>query len=100
MEKLYPLTAAQNMHYQWIRQYHTQQVSGISIVAAIQLELDFALLKRCINEETKRYECLNLRFTKPDESGQIRQYLKRKVIRNTKILSLSSMSFEEADHGL
>ena len=100
MEKLYPLTAAQNMHYQWIRQYHTQQVSGISIVAAIQLELDFALLKRCINEETKRYECLNLRFTKPDESGQIRQYLKRKVIRNTKILNLSSISFEEADNAL
>ncbi len=97
MEKLYPLTAAQNMHYQWIRQYHTQQVSGVSIVAAVQLELDFALLKQCINEETKRYQCLNLRFTKPDSDGQIRQYLKRKVMRNIKVLNLSNMSFEEAD---
>ena len=55
METVYPLTAAQNMHYQWIRQYHTQQVSGVSIVAAVKLDLDFKLLNKCINEETKRY---------------------------------------------
>lgn len=100
MEKLYPLTAAQNMHYNWIRQYHTQQVSGVSIVCAVQLDLDFTLLHKCINEETKRYECLNLRFTAPDEKGEIRQYLKRKVLRNIKILNLSSMTFEEADNAL
>ncbi|WP_022779845.1 condensation domain-containing protein [Butyrivibrio sp. AE3009] len=100
MEKLYPLTAAQNMHYNWIRQYHTQQVSGLSIVAAVQLELDFGLLHKCINEETKRYDCLNLRFTEPDENGEIRQYFKRKVLKNIKILNLSSMSLEEADNVL
>ncbi len=100
MEKLYPLTAAQNMHYNWIRQYHTQQVSGVSIVAAVQLDVDFGLLHKCINEETKRYGCLNLRFTKPDENGEIKQYFKRKVIKNIKILNLSSMSFEMADNVL
>ena len=97
MEKLYPLTAAQNMHYQWIRSYHTQQVSGVSIVAAVKLDLDFKLLNKCINEETKRYGCLNLRFTAPDKNGEIRQYLKRKVQRNIKILNLSDMSFEKAE---
>ncbi len=97
METLYPLTAAQNMHYQWIRQYHTQQVSGVSIVAAVKLDLDFKLLNKCINEETKRYGCLNLRFTKPDENGQIMQYFKRKVLKDIKILNLSEMSFAEAE---
>ncbi|MCR5557458.1 MAG: chromosome condensation protein [Butyrivibrio sp.] len=97
METLYPLTAAQNMHYQWIRRYHTQQVSGVSIVAAVKLDLDFKLLNKCINEETKRYGCLNLRFTAPDKDGEIKQYLKRKTQRNIKILNMSDMSFEEAN---
>ncbi len=85
------------MHYQWIRQYHTQQVSGVSIVMAVKLELDFGLLNKCINEETKRYGCLNLMFTEPDEEGEIRQYFKRKIQRNIKILNLSDKSFAEAD---
>jgi hypothetical protein len=100
MENYYPLTAAQNMHYRWIRQYHTQQVSGVSIAAAVKLELDFVLLKKCINEETKRYECLNLRFTKPDENGEIRQYFKRRVMRNIKVLNFEGMSFEEAENAM
>ena len=40
MRKEYPLTAAQNMHYQWIKEYKTQQVSGLSIVAAFQADID------------------------------------------------------------
>ena len=97
MKKLYPLTAAQNMHYQWIRQYNTQQVSGVSIVAALKLDLDFELLNKCIDEETRRYRCLNLRFTEPDEKGEIRQYFKRKIQKHIKILNMSDMSFEEAE---
>ncbi len=100
MENLYPLTAAQNMHYQWIRQYHTQQVSGVSIVMAVKLELDFRILTRCINEETKRYGCLNLQFTAPDDKGEIKQYFKRKIHRNIKILNLSAMTFTQAEEAM
>ncbi len=97
MKTLYPLTPAQNMHYQWIRQYNTQQVSGVTIVAAVKMDLDFMLLNKCINEETKRYECLNLRFTEPDENGEIKQYFQRKSQKTIKILNFSSMSMEEAE---
>ena len=97
MKTLYPLTPAQNMHYQWIRQYNTQQVSGVTIVAAVKMDLDFMLLNKCINEETKRYECLNLRFTEPDENGEIKQYFQRKSQKTIKILNFSSMSLEEAE---
>ncbi len=97
MKKLYPLTAAQNMHYRWIKTYKTQQVSGVSIVAALKLEMDFALLKRCINMEIKRYKCLGLRFTKPDENGEIKQYLVNTVPRSIKLLKLDTIPFEKAD---
>lgn len=97
MKTLYPLTPAQNMHYQWIRQYNTQQVCGVTIVAAVKMDLDFMLLNKCIDEETKRYECLNLRFTAPDENGEIKQYFKRKSQKTIKLLNLSAMSFEEAE---
>ena len=69
MRNEYPLTAAQNMHYQWIREYGTQQVSGVSIVASLKAELDFGLLKKCIQLEIKRYGCMRVRFTKPDDKG-------------------------------
>ena len=49
MTKQYPLTAAQKMHDRWIREYKTQQVSGLSVVAALQYELDFGLLKNVLS---------------------------------------------------
>ena len=33
MRNYYPLTAAQKMHHNWIMDYGTQQVSGVSVVA-------------------------------------------------------------------
>ena len=93
----YPLVAAQNMHYQWIREYKTQQVSGVSIVASLQVELDFGLLKKCIQMEMERYGCLRLRFTKPDAKGNIKQYLVKKDTRDIPLKDLSGMTMKEAD---
>ena len=45
MTNYYPLTVAQKMHHNWIMDYGTQQVSGVSVVASVQAELDFGLLK-------------------------------------------------------
>ena len=97
MRTEYPLTAAQNMHYQWIREYKTQQVSGVSIVASLQVELDFGLLKKCIQMEMERYGCLRLRFTKPDAKGNIKQYLVKKDSRDIPLKDLSGMTMKEAD---
>ena len=55
MMKQYPLTAAQKMHDDWIKKYKTQQVSGVSVVASLKAELDFGLLKKCIQLEYERY---------------------------------------------
>ena len=97
MRKEYPLTAAQNMHYQWIREYNTQQVSGVSIVASLKAELDFGLLKKCIQMEMDRYGCLRLRFTKPDKDGNVRQYIIKHDSRDISLKDLSGMTMKEAD---
>ena len=55
MTNYYPLTAAQKMHHNWIMDYGTQQVSGVSVVASVQAELDFGLLKKCIQMEDRTF---------------------------------------------
>ncbi len=97
MRKEYPLTAAQNMHYQWIREYKTQQVSGVSSVAALRAPIDFGLLKKCIQLEIERYGCLRLRFTKPDTKGEIRQYIAERDSRDIPFKDLSGMSMAAAN---
>ncbi len=95
--KKYPLTAAQNMHYRWIKDYGTQQVAGLSVVCAIQYELDFDVLKQCIAKEYERYGCMRVRFTPADKNGEIKQYLIEKEEREIPFGDLSTMSFEEAE---
>ena len=97
MRREYPLTAAQNMHYQWIREYKTQQVSGVSSVAALRSPLDFGLLKKCIQLEIERYGCLRLRFTKPDANGDIKQYIVSRDPRDIPMKDLSGMTMKDAD---
>lgn len=97
MKKYYPLTAAQKMHHNWIRKYGTQQVSGVSVVASLKSALDFGLLKKCIQLEIERYGCMRLRFTKPDEKGEVQQYICEKDPRDIPVEDLSGMSLEEAD---
>ncbi|MCI9362081.1 MAG: chromosome condensation protein [Hungatella sp.] len=98
MKEYYPLTAAQKLHYNWMKTYKTQQVSGVSVVASLQAQLDFGLLKKCIQLEFERYGCMRLRFTKPDGKGEIKQYLAAKETRDIPVKDLSGMSMEEADN--
>ena len=95
--KKYPLTPAQKMHYNWIRKYGTQQVSGLSIVASLQANLDFDLLKKCIQLEIKRYGCMRVRFTKPDKNGDILQYLSNDENYNIPLKDLSDMTMDKAN---
>lgn len=98
MKEYYPLTAAQKMHYNWIQAYKTQQVSGVSVVASLKSELDFGLLKKCIQLEFERYGCMRVRFTRPDEQGDIKQYIVNRDTRDIPLKDLSGMSMSEADH--
>lgn len=98
MKEYYPLTAAQKLHHDWIQNYKTQQVSGVSVVASLKSPLDFGLLKKCIQLEIERYGCMRIRFTKPDEKGEVKQYIVKKDTRDIPIKDLSGMSLAEADN--
>lgn len=97
MSDKYPLTAAQMLHYRWIRQYHTQQVSGLSVVASLKADLDFDILKKCIEKELERYKCLRVQFTKPDKDGLIYQYIPEENNISISFKDLSDMSLAQAD---
>ncbi|MDY3773549.1 MAG: condensation domain-containing protein [Eubacterium sp.] len=97
MKEYYSLTAAQKMHHGWIQKYKTQQVSGVSVVASLKSELDFGLLKKCIQLEFQRYGCMRVRFTKPDEKGEVKQYLVKEDTRDIPIRDLSGMTLAQAD---
>lgn len=97
MKEYYPLTAAQKMHYSWIKNYGTQQVSGVSVVASLKSPLDFGLLKKCIQLEFERYGCMRVRFTKPDEKGEIKQYIVKNDTRDIPLKDLTGMSMADAD---
>ena len=98
MRNYYPLTAAQKMHHNWILDYGTQQVSGVSVVASVQAELDFGLLKKCIQMETERSGCTRVRFTKPDKEGNVKQYIEKQDPRDIELKDLSGMeSLAKAD---
>lgn len=97
MRKYYPLVAAQKMHHNWINKYKTQQVSGVSVVASLKTGIDFGLLKKCIQLEFERYACMRIRFTKPDENGDVKQYIVKQDSRDIPLKDLSGMTMEEAD---
>ena len=98
MKKYYPLVAAQKMHHNWIMDYGTQQVSGVSVVASLKVPLDFAVMEKCINLEFKRYGCMRLQFTKPDENGEVQQYIADYEEKEIPIRDLSDLpSLKEAD---
>ncbi len=97
MKEYYSLTAAQKMHHNWIQKYKTQQVSGVSVVASLKSPLDFGLLKKCIQLEFERYGCMRVRFTKPDEKGEVKQYIVQREMRDIPLRDLSDRSMAEAD---
>ena len=96
-KKLYPLDVGQMLQYLPIRETGTQRCCNISVFSGLQTEIDFSLLKRCIQDEFRRYECLRLRFTAPDENGFVQQYIAERDDRDVPFLDLSDRTMREAD---
>ena len=96
--KYYPLTPSQKIHFKPIIEFGTQQVANISICMTLQAPLDFGLLKKCIQLEYERYECLRIRFTKVDPNGEVRQYVVSHDDRDIDYENLSWLSGDDAYH--
>lgn len=71
---LYPLTAAQKLHFFYQRYCPKKQVLNIGTSLTIQQSLDFGALKEAVYQAYQRCESMRLRFTQ-DGEGTVCQYL-------------------------
>lgn len=71
---LYPLTAAQKLHFFYQKYCPKKQVLNIGTSLTIQQSLDFNALKEAVYQAYQRCESMRLRFTQ-DEEGTVCQYL-------------------------
>lgn len=95
--KYYPMAAAQATQHQLALEFGTSQVINICVCSTLKSEIDFRLLEKCIKEEFKRYECLRVRFTKPDEDGNVMQYIAPRDNRDIEFVDLSDKPEEEIE---
>ena len=71
---LYPLTAAQKLHFFYQKYCPKKQVLNIGTSLTIQQSLDFGALKEAVYKAYARCESMRLRFTQ-DEDGSVYQYI-------------------------
>lgn len=93
----FPLTAAQRMIHAMTLEHQELQVTCLGACLMMQADLDLALLEQCIRLEEERYDCLRLRFTAADESGEIQQYLGPCDSGKLKIVDLAGGTMVEAE---
>lgn len=95
--KYYPLSAAQATQHDLAKEFGTSQVINICVCSTLKANIDFGLLKKCIQEEFKRYECLRIRFTAPDKNGDVMQYIAPHDPRDIELVDLSGKSEGEIE---
>lgn len=93
--KYYPLAPAQATQHQLAKEFGTSQVLNICVYSTLKAEINFGLLKQCIQEEFRRSECLRIRLTKPDENGDVMQYIAPDDPRDIELVDLSGKSEDE-----
>lgn len=85
---LYPLTAAQKLHFYYQQYCPKKQVLNIGTSLTIQQSLDFGALKEAIYQAYARCESMRLRFTK-DEDGKVCQYVADREERDIEFFDFS-----------
>ena len=72
--KVYPLTAAQKLHYYCLKYCPKKQVLNIGSSLTIEQDLDWAALKEAVYQAYDRCESMRLRFAE-DKRGNVYQYV-------------------------
>ncbi len=92
--KVYPLTAAQKLHYYSMKYCPKKQVLNIGSGLTIQVELQWDLLEKCIKEAIGRCEAMRVQFAE-DKDGNVYQYVAKEVVE--KIEHFDFSHWEEKD---
>lgn len=94
--KVYPLTAAQNLHFYCLKYCPAKQVLNIGSSLTIQVDLNWDVLRECIREAIDRCEAMRLRFAE-DKDGTVYQYVVRQDDSVIEQFDFTGWTQEEAD---
>ncbi len=86
--KMYPLTAAQKLHFYYQKFCPKKQVLNIGTSLTIQQSLDFGALKEAVYQAYARCESMRLRFHE-DEEGNVWQYVADREERDIEFFDFS-----------
>lgn len=95
-EKLYPLTAAQRLHYFTLSYCPQKQVLNIGTSLTIETDIDFDVLKDSIYEAYGRNEFMRIQFHK-DEDGNVKQYVVPKEKRDIPYFEFRHWKYDDAE---
>lgn len=95
-KKVFPLTAAQRLHYYSSSYCPKKQLLNIGTSLTIETELDWEALKAAIYQAYDRCESMRLRFAK-DKDGTMYQYIADKEERDIEFRDFRNQSMEEAE---
>ena len=93
---LYPLTAAQKIHFFTLKYCPKKQVLNIGTSMFIKDDIDFDILREAIYRCYDRCEALRIRFTEEKE-GEVYQYIVDKEVRPIEQYDFSHYSEEMVD---
>ena len=95
-KKLYPLTAAQKLHFYTLKYCPKKQVLNIGTSLTIKEDIDFNILKEAIYEAYSRCESMRLRLV-TDSEGNVMQYVADREERDIEFFDFSNWRMEDAE---
>ena len=95
-KSLYPLTAAQKLHFYTLKYCPKKQVLNIGTSLTIKEDISFDILKESIYEAYSRCEAMRLRFV-TDLDGNVMQYVTDKEERDIELYDFSGYTMKEAE---
>lgn len=85
------------MIYNLTEEHSEPEVTCLGTCMALRADLDLRLLRKCIQMEYERHDCLRLRFTAPDENGEVMQYIAPDEKREIPFIDLRKITTAEAE---
>ena len=95
--RLYPLTAAQKLHFLTLSYCPKKQVLNIGTSITIKEDIDFEILREAIYRAYERCEAMRIRFVH-DEAGNVMQYVAERETRYIEFFEFSHWNIEDAEN--
>lgn len=95
--KTYPLTAAQYLHYYCLETCPDEQVLNIGSSLTIQIDLDWNLMKECIQEALVRCDAARIRFAFDKKENKVYQYVVKEYDSPIEFFDFSGYTMKDAN---